>query len=190
MIFPMSARRAPSGLTPIMVARTPAFPGEVLPRLLRQRHENPAFLEDSERSLLRISAHRVEHNVHIANVIFKARRLVVDRFVAAELSDQIDVFGAGRGADHSCAVRLCKLHGHRPDSASRRVDKYRLPRAQFRGVKQCLVGRQRADRYGRRAREIECSGLDCESTSPRQRQTPHPRRRPTDRSCRRLHRRA
>ena len=24
------------------------FPGEVLPRLLRQRHENPAFLEDAE----------------------------------------------------------------------------------------------------------------------------------------------
>src|SRR5213083_2471865 len=27
------------------------FPGEVLPRLLRQRHENPAFLEHFERSL-------------------------------------------------------------------------------------------------------------------------------------------
>ena len=62
-----------------------AFPGEVLPWLLRQRHENPAFLEDAERSPLRISAQRVEHNVHVANVIFKARRRVVDRFVAAEL---------------------------------------------------------------------------------------------------------
>src|SRR5260370_65469 len=93
-----------------------AFPGEVLPRLLRQRHENPTFLEDSERSPLRISAHRVEDNVHVANMIFKARRRVVDRFVAAELSDQIDVIGAGSGADHSCAARLCKLHRHRPAS--------------------------------------------------------------------------
>ena len=190
MIFPMSARRRAVGPDTDHRGAHAAFPGEVLPRLLRQRHENPAFLEDSERSPLRISAHRVEHNVHVANVIFKARRLVVDRFVAAEFSDQIDVFGAGSGADHSCAVRLCKLHRHRPDSASRRVDKHRLPSAQFRGVKQCLVRRQRADRYGRRAGEIECPGLDCQSSSHRQRQTPHPRRRPTDRSCRRLHRRA
>src|SRR5260221_14479161 len=75
------------------------FPGEVLPRLLRQRHENPPFLKHSERSQLRITAHGVEHDVHVANVIFKARRLVVDRFIAAEFSDQLDVFGAGSGAD-------------------------------------------------------------------------------------------
>src|SRR5260370_35614008 len=65
-----------------------AFPREVLPRLLQQRHENPAFFKDSERSPVRISAERVEHNVHVANVIFKASRLIVDRSVAAELSDQ------------------------------------------------------------------------------------------------------
>src|SRR5258708_24753181 len=66
-----------------------AFPCEVLPRLLQQRHEDPAFLKDSERSLLRIGAKRVEHNIHVANEIFKASRLVVDRFVAAKFSDQI-----------------------------------------------------------------------------------------------------
>src|SRR6267142_7093103 len=60
-----------------------AFPCEVLPRLLQQRHENPAFFKDSERSPVRISAQRIEHNVYIPNVIFKAGRLVVDRFVAA-----------------------------------------------------------------------------------------------------------
>jgi hypothetical protein len=90
---------------PMSASRPALFLGEVLTRLLRQRHENPAFLEHSERSPLRISAHGVEHDVHIANVIFKARRLVVDRFIAAEFSDQLDVFGAGSGADNSCAVR-------------------------------------------------------------------------------------
>src|SRR5438132_5342952 len=74
-----------------------AFPCEVLPMLLQQRHENPAFFKDSERSPVRISAQRIEHNVHVANVIFKAVRLVVYRFVAAEFSDQIDVTGAGGG---------------------------------------------------------------------------------------------
>src|SRR3979490_1399321 len=64
-----------------------AFPCEVLPRLLQQRHENPAFFKDSERSPVRISAQRIEPNVHVANVIFKAVRLVVDHFVAAEFSD-------------------------------------------------------------------------------------------------------
>src|SRR6266404_9240767 len=83
-----------------------AFPCEVLPRLLQQRHENPAFFKDSERSLVRISAQRVEHNVHVANEIFKASRLIVDRFVAAEFPDQIDVIGAGSSADHACAVPL------------------------------------------------------------------------------------
>src|SRR3984893_8537630 len=138
------------------------FPGEVLQRLLRQRHEDPAFLEHSERSPLRITAHGVEHDVHVANVIFKSRRLVVDRFIAAEFSDQLDVFGAGSGANNSCAVRLCKLHRHRSDSAGRRVYQHRLPTAQFRGVKQCLVRRQRADGYGRCREEIQYSGLDCE----------------------------
>src|SRR5260370_38792796 len=38
-----------------------AFPCEVLPRLLQQCHENPAFFKDSERSPVRISAQRVEH---------------------------------------------------------------------------------------------------------------------------------
>src|SRR6266850_5288827 len=71
-----------------------AFPCEVLPRLLHQRHENPAFFENSERSLLRIGAQRVEHNVHVANVIFKASLLIIDRFVTAEFSDQIEVIGA------------------------------------------------------------------------------------------------
>src|SRR5882762_9842202 len=89
-----------------------AFPCEVLPRLLQQRHENPAFFEDSERSLLRISAQRIEHNIYVVNVIFKAGRLVVDRFVAAKFSDQIDVIGAGSGADHPRSVRLCELHRH------------------------------------------------------------------------------
>src|SRR5258705_12161285 len=64
-----------------------AFACEVLPRLLQQRHENPAFLKNSERSPVRISAQRIEHNVHVAHVIFKASRLIVDRFVAAEFSD-------------------------------------------------------------------------------------------------------
>src|SRR5690242_18213355 len=68
-----------------------AFLCEVLPRLLQQRHENPAFLKDSERSPVRISAQRVEHNVHVVNGVFKASRLIVDRFVAAEFSDQIEV---------------------------------------------------------------------------------------------------
>ena len=104
---------------------------------------------------MRIRADRVEHDVHFVNVIFKARHLIVDRFIAAEFSDQIDVFGAGSGADHSCAVRLCELHRHRPDSAGRRVDEHRLPRAQFRGVKQRLVRRQRANGHGGRAGEIE-----------------------------------
>jgi hypothetical protein len=117
MIFPMSARRRPSGLTPIIVARTPASRARSCRGSSCQRHENPAFLEDSDRSPLRISAHRVSAHVHVANVIFKARRLVVNRFVAAEFSDQINVFGAGSGADHSCAMRLCELHRHRPDSA-------------------------------------------------------------------------
>ena len=143
------ARHRPSGLTPIIVRAR--FSGRGLAAAPRSAPRESAFLEDGERSPLRISAHRVEHNVHVANVIFKARRLVVNRFVAAEFSDQIDVFGAGSGADHSCAVRLCELHRHRPDSAGRRVDKHRLPRAQFRGVKQRLVRRQRADGYGRRA---------------------------------------
>src|SRR5882724_8563209 len=35
-----------------------AFPCEVLPRLLRQRHENPAFFKNNERSPVRISAQR------------------------------------------------------------------------------------------------------------------------------------
>src|SRR5258706_5787223 len=111
-----------------------AFPCEVLPRLLQQRHENPAFFEDSERSPVRISAQRVEHNVYVANVIFKASRLVVDRFVAAEFSDQIDVIGAGSSADHPRAVRLCELHRHRPNSARRCVDKHRLACKEFRSV--------------------------------------------------------
>src|SRR5882762_3939830 len=64
-----------------------AFPCEVLPRLLQQRHENPAFFQDCERSLVRISAQRIKHNIHVANVIFKASRLIVYRFVAAEFSD-------------------------------------------------------------------------------------------------------
>src|SRR6267143_2804037 len=72
-----------------------AFPCEVLPRLLHQCHENPAFFENWERSLLRIGAQRVEQNVHVANVIFKASLLIIDRFVAAEFSDQIEVIGAG-----------------------------------------------------------------------------------------------
>src|SRR6267142_2203043 len=58
-----------------------AFPREVLPRLLQQRHENPAFFKDSERPPVRISAQRIEHNVYVAHVIFKASLLVVDRFV-------------------------------------------------------------------------------------------------------------
>src|SRR4029077_12925025 len=95
-------------------------PGEILPWLLPLRHENPAFLEDPERLPLRISIHGVNHNVNVANLIFKARHLVIDRFVAAEFSNQIDVFGAGSGADPSCAVRLGELPRHRPDSASRR----------------------------------------------------------------------
>ena len=133
MIFPISASRWPSGLTPIIVARTP------------------------------FSRARVEHDVHVANVIFKARRLVVDRFITAEFSDQIDVFGAGSSAEHSCTARLCELHRHRPDSAGGRVDEHRLPRAQVRCIKQCLVRRERADRYGRGGREIECPGLNCEN---------------------------
>src|SRR5258706_8320314 len=76
-----------------------AFPCEVLPRLLQQRHENPAFFKDSERSPVRISTQRIEHNIHIANEIFKAGRLIVDRFVAAKFSDQIEVIGAGSSAD-------------------------------------------------------------------------------------------
>src|SRR5258707_10699585 len=68
-----------------------AFPCEVLSRLLQQCHENPAFFENCERSLLRIGAQRVEHNVHVVNVIFKASLLIIDRFVAAEFSDQIEV---------------------------------------------------------------------------------------------------
>src|SRR5882724_2916257 len=78
-----------------------AFPCEVLPRLLQQRHENPAFFEDSERSPVRISAQRIKHNIHVVNVIFKAIRLVVDRFVGAEFSDQIEMIGAGSSADHA-----------------------------------------------------------------------------------------
>src|SRR6267142_5850255 len=64
-----------------------AFACEVLPRLLQQCHENPAFFEDSKRSSVRISAQRVQHNIHIANEIFKASLLIIDRFVAAEFSD-------------------------------------------------------------------------------------------------------
>src|SRR5712671_6100876 len=60
-----------------------AFPREVLPRLFHQCHENPAFFKDSKRSLMRISAKRIEYNIHVANGIFKASRLIVDRFVAA-----------------------------------------------------------------------------------------------------------
>ena len=36
-----------------------AFPCEILPRLLQQRHENPVFFKDNERSPVRISAQRV-----------------------------------------------------------------------------------------------------------------------------------
>src|SRR5205807_7298983 len=61
-----------------------AFPCEVLPRLLQQRHENPALFEDSERSPVRISAQRIKHNIHVVNGILKASRLVVDRFVATK----------------------------------------------------------------------------------------------------------
>src|SRR5918999_2060799 len=138
------------------------FPCEVLPRLFRQRHQNAAFLKDAERPPLRIAAHGVKHNVRVANVLFKARRLVVDRVVAAELSDQIEVVGSGSGADHSCAVRLGELHRHRPDSTGRRVDEHRLPRAQVRGVKQRLVRSQRADGYGCRAGKIERLGLETQ----------------------------
>src|SRR5258707_15605563 len=83
-----------------------AFPCEVLPRLLQQRHENPTFFKDSERSPMRISAQRIEHNVHVANEIFKAGRLIVDRFVAAKFSDQIELIVAGSTADHPRAVLL------------------------------------------------------------------------------------
>jgi hypothetical protein len=138
------------------------FLGEVLRWLLRQGYEDTALLEDSERSPLRIRAHRVDHNIHIANVIFKACCLVVNRLVAAQFTDQPDVFGAGGSADYSRAVRLGELHRHRTDSAGRRVDQHSLPRAQFRGVKQCLVRRQRADGYGCRRGEIQYAGLDCE----------------------------
>src|SRR5580704_12373328 len=68
------------GLDPYHRGANALFSGEVLPRLLRQRYENPAFLEDFERSPLRISANGVEHHVHVADVIFKASHLVVDRF--------------------------------------------------------------------------------------------------------------
>ena len=46
--------------------------GQVLPRLLRKRHEDSAFLEHSERSFLRISTNQVKHNVHVANMAEKA----------------------------------------------------------------------------------------------------------------------
>src|SRR5882762_1053693 len=106
-------REAPAiGLDANHCSAHAAFPCEVLSRLLQQCHENPAFFEDSERSLLRIGAQRVEHNVHVANAIFKTSPLIVDRFVAAEFSDQIDVIDAGSSADHPRTVRLCELHRH------------------------------------------------------------------------------
>ena len=75
------------------------------------------------------------------NVIFKASRLVVDRLVAAQILDALDVLGSGSSAEHSCAVRLCELHRHRPDPSGGGVDEHCLTRAQLGGVEQSLVRR-------------------------------------------------
>src|SRR4051794_34194827 len=117
------------------------FPREILPRLLGQRHQNSAFLEHFERSPLRIIAQWVKHHVHVMNMIFEACPLVVDCFIAAEFSDQVDMFGTRSGAEYSCTTRLRELHRHRTDSARSRVDEHRLPLLQVRHINQCLMCR-------------------------------------------------
>src|SRR5437867_11934371 len=49
------------------------------------RNENPAFLQRLPRTLLRLAADGIEHNVHVMHHILKSCLLVIDWFVHSQL---------------------------------------------------------------------------------------------------------
>src|SRR5436853_7938714 len=49
------------------------------------RNENPAFLQRLPRTLLRLAADGIEHNVHVMHHILKSCLLVIDGFVHSQL---------------------------------------------------------------------------------------------------------
>ena len=88
-------------------------------------------------------------------MIFKPRGFIVDRLVAAQVSDYFDMVETRSSANYFCPVRLGELHGHGADSAGCRVDEHGLSRTQLRSVKECLVRGECTDGYRGGAGEIE-----------------------------------
>jgi len=82
---------------------------------------------------LRVSAHRVEYDVGVADDLLEARRRVIDRVVGAQ-RPQESLIARRRRADHPRALPFRELDREVPDAACRGMDEHRLPRAKSRGV--------------------------------------------------------
>jgi hypothetical protein len=76
----------------------------------------PAGLQHAPRFLQSLTTHRVKHNVHVLDDLFKARRLVVDDLLGAELQHEVAV-ACRYGSDHTRSAKPGELDRENTDRA-------------------------------------------------------------------------
>src|SRR5437588_1093935 len=89
------------------------------------RNENPAFLQGLPRTLLRVTADGIEHNVHVMYDILKSCLLVVNRFVYAQLPQKRLIPG-GCCPNHIRSLPFRELDGKTAHASGRAVNQHLL----------------------------------------------------------------
>ena len=100
---------------------------------LDDRQKDPTFLQHLPRTLLRIAADWIEHDVDFPRDVFEALLGVIDRLVHTELAQQVLIFSRGR-RENVRAFPFCELDGEMTDSAAAGVNQHALAWLQLRGV--------------------------------------------------------
>ena len=115
-----------------------------LVRLFRDVDQDPAAAQDRPGPAGGGPAHRVDHHVHVADLVLEPAG-VVENLIGAEPGDEIPV-PRRRGSGHPRAVLRRELRDVGADTAGATVDQDVLPGSQLSVLVQRLPGGERAER--------------------------------------------
>src|SRR3954453_13181802 len=90
------------------------------------RHQNPTWLHESKRPLLRISSDCIKDNVHSIQRVLESRFFIVHNSFSTQASDIIQVSGCG-GSNYMEASLAGQLYKVRANITCCTVNEYSLP---------------------------------------------------------------
>src|SRR3569623_227146 len=122
------------------------------------RDEHAAALQYRPRAELRLAAHQIQHDIHVAGDVLESRGMIVDDLVCSELAHVGRVLLPGR-ADDGCTDMLRELHREPANATGRGMYEHALSGTELCELEDHLPCGERGEGHGRRVHVIERCGF-------------------------------